>query len=265
MEKEKNSREKVIGNKYLNITKRVNGSYYLDGNTNFIVFIIVFIPIFLIALLVSRNFIFSLISTVFLYIITAIIIFVNDYFGKKMHAKIFKKQIFQDLMMNGFKKEEIGKYEGLTTEKNGRTIRVFYDWNKFAGGFLSFGDIVIDILYEPQIKQEHLKNAKSVKLTLKTMKSFTKIYDKSFWSEANRVIFALFKLQLYFNYYPWTSSKKIMQKINFGLKILDQHNLKPISIKNIKNSEFQIFEEEFYPNTQHINEYLEATNKKNNT
>ncbi len=182
-----------------------------------------------------------------------------------MHSKIFQKQIFQNLMVKGFRKEEIGKYEGLILEKNGRTIRVFYDWNKYAGGVLSFGDIVIDVFYEPQILLDDFEDANYVMLKLKKMKVLTNVYDKSFWSKSKRITFTLFNLQIYLNYYPWTSSEKIISKIEFGLKILEENNLKPFSINNIENPEFKILNDQnyFYPSMPHIWDYLEKTKKEN--
>ena len=152
-------------------------------------------------------------------------------------------------MLQGFKKENIGKYEGLIIDKDGRTIRVFYNWNKYAGGFLSFGDIVISIFFEPQILDNDINKFDIIKL-----KKLTKTYDKSFWLKNNRTIFTFCEMKLYHNYYPWSTSKKIEKKIEKGLQILDENRLEAFSINCIENTEYKSLQKlnAFNPNMQHI-------------
>ena len=95
----------------ITIKKMEKGRFFIGGNDEFIVFTFLFLIIFPIAYITLHNFVYSLISALIISFTLILTISINDYFGKKMHAKIFKKKIFQNLMMKGFRKEEIGKYE----------------------------------------------------------------------------------------------------------------------------------------------------------
>lgn len=231
-----------------------DGKYFFDGNIYFLTLILYFIIIFPFIYLATRNLTLSVIFLIIFWAVINVIVFVSAYFGKKMHSKIFEKEVFKNLLNKGFQKENIYKYEGLTKEIDGRTIRVFYNWNKTADGILSFGDIEIDIYFEPQIINDNIENIDELKL-----RNLTKQYDKTFWSKADRTIFAFDRLKLFFNYYPWTNSKKIEKRIESGLKILDENHLKPFSIRSINKPEHKILEERLYflPNMEVIWEHIE--------
>ncbi len=231
-----------------------DGKYFFDGNIYFLTLILFFITIFPFAYLATKDLILSFSILILFWIFINLIVFISDYFGKKMHSKIFEKKIFKNLIKIGFQKEKIFNYEGLTKEINGRTVRVFYNWNKTADGFLSFGDVEIDIYFEPQIIDDNVEKIDELKL-----RNLTKQYDNTFWSKNNRVIFAFDRLKLFFNYYPWTDSKKVENQIEFGLKILNENNLKPFSLHSIEKPEFKTLEERFYfhPNMEYIWKYIE--------
>ena len=128
---------------------------------------------------------------------------------------------------------------------------------------MSFGDIVIDIFYEPQLFNH--ENDKFEEKEILKLKNLTKKYDKSFWSKANRIMFTNCYLKLYSNYYPWTSSYKIEKKIEYGLKIINECNLNQLSIRENNNPEMKILKEkyDFYPNMQHLWDYVEDIEKEN--
>jgi len=243
-----------VENKIFTIKKLENGKYYIDLHKYLISFLISLILIFPVTYFIGKNLLFSLLSVIIFWIIITVIIDINDFFGKKAHHKIFEKKIFQNLLRKGYQIEKIDKYEGLINEKNGRTIRVFYNWNKFAEGPLSFGDIEINIFYEPQI----IENDYS-KINIEKLKPLNKKYDKTFWSKTKRTIFTYDSLKIFFNYYPWTKSEKIEQEITRGLHILSETDLKPFNLKNIQDKDLQQKEIEgfFYPNMQYIWEMQE--------
>lgn len=241
-------------NKLISFKKMTDGKYFFDGNIYFLSLVFFFIILFPFIYLGTRNLGLSIAVLFIFWIIINVIVLISDYFGKKMHSKIFEKKVFKNLIKKGFQKENIYKYEGLTKEINGRTIRVFYNWNKVAEGALSFGDIEIDIYFEPQLINDNIESIDELKL-----RNLTKLYDKTFWSKTNRTIFAFDRLKLFFNYYPWTNSTEIEEKIDFGLKILEENNLKPFSIKSINKPEHKILEERLYflPNMEYIWKHLE--------
>ncbi|MCB9202346.1 MAG: hypothetical protein H6604_04765 [Flavobacteriales bacterium] len=248
-------------NKFLTFKKLENGSYYIDMNKYLIYFLIPFFLIFPLLYFSTKDLLLTSIITFIFGFIIAIFVELNDYFGKKAHYKIFEKKIFQNLLKKGFQIEEINKYKGLFNQKYGRTIRVFYNWNKFAEGPLSFGDIEINIFYEPEIIDNDFE-----KINLKKLKLLNKKYDKSILkSKTKRTFFTYDSLKICFNYYPWTKSEKIENEISRGLKILDEENLKPFDLKNIQNKELKQKESEGYfrPNMQYIWEFHEKTATNN--
>lgn len=194
--------------KLLTIKKRENGSYFIDGNPTFLanlfIFFIIFIPFFL----SSKNFWFSLIISFLFNIIISMSIWINNSVGKKVHSKIFERKIFTELRQRGFQKESIDKYEGLIKTIEGRTVRVFYNWNKFAEGFLSFGDIEINIFYKPQLFENDIN-----KIDIDKLKRLNKKYDPFYTSKIKRYAFTFDRLKVSINYYPWTSSHKLKKRL----------------------------------------------------
>ena len=241
-------------NKIITIKKLENGKYFIDLHKYLISFLISLILIFPTTYFPSKNLLFSTLSVIIFWILISVIIDINDFFGKKAHYKIFEKKIFKNLLRNGFQIEKIDKYKGLITEKNGRTIRVFYNWNKTAEGPLSFGDIEINIFYEPQI----IENDYS-KINIENLKPLNKKYDKTLWSKMKRTMFTYDCLKICFNYYPWTKSEKIEQEISRGLQILSETDLKPFNLRNIQDKDLRQKEIDgfFYPNMQYIWELQE--------
>jgi len=120
---------KSVENKIITIKKLENGRYFIDLHKYLINFIISFIFIFPIIFFSSKNIILASICVIVFWIFISIIMEINDFVGKKVHDKIFNKNIFKDLLQKKFQIEKIGNYKGLLIEKNGRTIRIFYNWN----------------------------------------------------------------------------------------------------------------------------------------
>ncbi|TDX83338.1 hypothetical protein [Epilithonimonas xixisoli] len=245
-------------NKIITIKKLENGKYFIDLHKYLISFLISLILIFPATYFPSKNLLFSVLSVIIFWILIAVIIDINDFFGKKVHYKIFEKKIFNNLLRNGFQIDKIDKYKGLITEKNGRTIRVFYNWNKTAERPLSFGDIEINIFYEPQIIESDYS-----KINVEKLKPLNKKYDKTLWSKMKRTMFTYDCLKICFNYYPWTKSEKIEQEISRGLQILSETDLKPFNLRNIQDKDLRQKEIDgfFYPNMQYIWELQEKNSR----
>jgi len=244
-----------VENKIFTIKKLENGGYFIDLHKYIITFIVSFVLIFPVIYFSSKNLILSFICLIVFWIFISAIMGINDFFGKKVHHKILSRKIFADLKFSNFKNEKLWKYEGLIKTENGRTIRVFYNWNKIAEGFMSFGDIEIDIFFQPQIFNNVIDDLK--------IKDLNKKYDKTFWSKAKRTIFGFDRLKIFINYYPWTTSSKIENEIKRGLEILRDNNLEPFDIKNIKDKELINLEKDgyFLPNMEYIWEYIEKNKK----
>ena len=217
-------------NKIITIKKLENGRYYFDMHEYLISFIISLALIFPLTYLVSKSIIFSLFCTLLFSIFLLIILKLESFFGKKVHKKIFEKPIFHNLLKRNYKKEIIGDFNGLVSTKDGSTIRIFYNWNKLAQGILSFGDIDINILYEPPFRQDDDK-----KVDMKKLNLLTKKYDRNFLPITKRTLFTYSCLRICINYYPWTDSKKVENEVNRGLQILKENNMKLLDINSIKS------------------------------
>ena len=228
---------------------------FIDFHKYLLTFVISIIFVFPVIYFSTKNWTLTFICLLVFWIFITLLIELNDYIGKKMHHKIFEKKIFKNLRSGNFQKENIDKYEGLIKTENGRTIRVFYNWNKVAEGIGSFGDIEINLFFEPQIVNRFIDKQK--------IKQLNRKFDKSFWSKTKRTIFAFDRLKIFINYYPWTKSEKIEKEIERGIKILEQNKLNSFDIRNLKTNELLHFEQNgyFLPNMEYIWEYYE-TNKK---
>lgn len=239
--------------KLLTIKKRDNGSYFIDGNSTFIItlilFIIVFIPIFI----SSKNFWISFFLSSIFTVFVSIMVWISTSVGKKVHSKIFERKVFTELRQRGFQKENIDKYEGLNKTIEGRTVRVFYNWNKLAEGFLSFGDIEIDVFYKPQLFENDIN-----KIDKEKLKKLNKKYDGFFSSKTERHVFTFDRLKVFINYYPWTASDKIDKKIYKALDILKENGLEPFDLRKI-STEYINLEKDgcFYPSMEYIWENFE--------
>lgn len=186
-------------------------------------------------------------------IIISISIWISNSVGKKVHSKIFERKIFTELRQRGFHKESIDKYEGLIKTIEGRTVRVFYNWNKFSEGFLSFGDIEINIFYKPQLFENDIN-----KIDIDKLKRLNKKYDPFYTSKIKRYAFTFDRLKVSINYYPWTSSHKIEKEITKALNILKENSLEPFDIYKISFEYIDIEKDGgFYPNMEYIWENFE--------
>lgn len=244
-------------NSIITIKKLQNGRYFFDLHKYLISLVISFILVFPLVYIISKDLFFTFLSILFFWIFITVIIEINDYVGKKNHHNIFSRKIFQDLKFKNFQREKIDKYEGLIKTEKGRTIRVFYNWNKTAEGLLSFGDIEINIFYEPQFIENDFNQVNIKKLT-----ALNKKYDKTLGLRTRRIMFTLDCLKICLNYYPWTKSKRIEEEIARGLKIIDETDLQPFDLKNIRNKDLKQKEIDgcFYPDMQYVWEYIEKKN-----
>ena len=92
-------------NKLITLKKMTDGKYFFDGNIYFISLIFFFILLFPFMYLATKNLGLSIILLFIFWIIINLIVLISDYFGKKMHSKIFDKKVFKNLIKKGFQKE----------------------------------------------------------------------------------------------------------------------------------------------------------------
>lgn len=230
------------------------GIYFINKYSAFIINLILFLFFFIPIFISSKNFVISFIISSLITGVVLILIWISTSVGKKVHSKIFERSVFTELRQRGFQKENIDKYEGLIKTIEGRTVRVFYNWNKIAEGPMSFGDIEINVFYTPQLFEKDIN-----KIDIEKLKKLNKKYDKTFWSKTKRYGFSFDRLKVCFNYYPWTTSHKIDKEIYRALDILKENSLEIFNIHKIP-SEYLSLEKDgcFYPNMEYIWENFET-------
>lgn len=239
--------------KLLTIKKRENGSYFIDGNPTFIITIILFIITFIPIFISSKNLWISFILSSIFTAIVSIMVWISTSVGKKVHSKIFERKVFTELRQRGFQKENIDKYEGLIKTIEGKTVRVFYNWNKIAEGPLSFGDIEIDVFYKPKLFENDIN-----KIDKEKLKKLNKKYGGFFSSKTKRYVFTFDRLKVFINYYPWTTSHKIDKEIYKALDILKENGLESFDIRRISPQYINLEKDGcFYPSMEYIWENFE--------
>ncbi|MDF2553431.1 MAG: hypothetical protein K0R77_2706 [Chryseobacterium sp.] len=239
--------------KLLIIKKQEDGSYFIDGNATFIMIIIIFTITFIPIFISSKNFWTSFILSSIFTAFVSILVWISTSIGKKVHSKIFDRKVFTQLRQRGFQKESIDKYEGLIKTIEGRTVRVFYNWNKYAEGNFTFGDIEINLFYKPQLFDNDID-----KIDVEKLRKLNKKYDSFFSSKTKRYAFTFDKLKVAINYYPWTTSDKIDKEIFKALDILKENGLEIFDIRKIP-LEYSHLQKDgaFYPNMEYIWENFE--------
>ncbi len=207
--------------------------YKIDGNPYFIAGLIVFILNFVIIYFASKNllatFIFTVLSTT---IITAII-YLNDQVGKKKHTKIITSKLYQDLLKKGFEIEQVNEYVGLVGNYNGTAIRIYYDWNKVAEGWMSFGDIVLVAYYEPIVLK-----AEPDMLDADRLNHLNEKFKTNVWvGKRQTLVFLPCSLIREINYYPFTKATTIFTELDKMTSLINESNL--ISIEKEKLIDYQ--------------------------
>ena len=85
-------------NKLISFKKMTDGKYFFDGNIYFLSLVFFFIILFPFIYLGTRNLGLSIAVLIIFWIIINVIVLISDYFGKKMHSKIFEKKVFKNLI-----------------------------------------------------------------------------------------------------------------------------------------------------------------------
>ncbi|MFT6244807.1 MAG: hypothetical protein ACJA0U_001656 [Salibacteraceae bacterium] len=172
--------------------------------------------------------------------------------GKRKHQSIHNSILFKELKKSGFRTEKFGGYLGLTGNIDGRTIQIFYDWKKYAAGTFSFGDIVINIFYEPLIEKYN-----DFEVKIEVLHGLSDKYYKSRFHRSQQS-FDVDRMIVNINYYPRTSHKKVLRKIHESIKIIESENLAPFDIENLKGRFKKQKEEYFFlPNMRLVQEEIE--------
>jgi hypothetical protein len=226
--------------KLISFKKTGPKTYDLDGNPFFIAGLFIFLFFVLVTSLVTWSLFAGFIIAIALTVIIMPIVLISERLGKKKHLAIHKSRLFQELYNAGFKEEKFGEYLGLTRTDNGRTIRIYYDWNKLAESNFSNGDIVINVFYMPLTTKLDTDEIDSDRIT-----ELNKKFKISRWNVSKR-FFRADRVIVHFNYYRWTKLKKINDAIEKVIIILNQENLKPFDIKKISNEFHNYKKNEWY-------------------
>ena len=184
-------------------------------------------------------------------------IYIANLIGRRKQQSIINSTLFQEFVSAGYLKEEFGAYNGIIGRKSGYSIRIYYDWNKLARGFMSSGDIVMIIYFKPLVN-----NLVSLDIEIERVKNLKEEYASEFYY-GFRKFFGPDRLILCINYYPWTRSKRMKSKINKGLEILIKENIEPLDLTAVPTEliKHQI-NDGFLPRTELIIEYLEEKYKE---
>jgi hypothetical protein len=177
---------------------------------------------------------------------------IKDYFGKKKHISIHDSKLFKELKQLTFRDEIFGEYKGLISNENGRTIRIYYDWNKYAQGLLSSGDLVIHLFYEPLIEEHG-----GFEIQENVITALNKRHEVRYHSFHRRHLI-VDRMIININYYRWTKLKTVLTKIEKSIKIIETENLAPFDIENL-NGRFTKQNEErwFLPRTGLVDDEIE--------
>lgn len=212
--------------KLISIKKKGDKIYYLDGNSYFIAGLFMFLFVFGIGSIFTWSFYKGfMLALLAIFIIPAIMI--NDLIGKKKHKSILNSKFFRELYSDGFKREMFGEYHGVIKLYKNRTIRCYYDWSKYAKGFLSFGDIVLNIFYEPLVK-----DFEGFELNETRIKELNIKYEKN-KSYGSKRYFTFDRIVIHLNYYPWTKYHTINKKIKNSISLIDIEGLEPFDIEAV--------------------------------
>lgn len=212
--------------KLITIKKLEDGSWFLDGHKYVLSMLLAFLFFFLLISLLNWDVIVGFWISLGLILIITPIVIINDILGKKKHKSIHQSSLFSDLRLDGFEKESFGEYLGLIKIEKNRTIRIYYDWDKKAKGFLSFGDIVINIFYYPLIDFEKDKSIYEMKTKVKRIENLSKQYSSKKNSKT-KYFFSFDRIIIHTNYYPWSKYNQIRSVINDVFGIINREHLKP--------------------------------------
>lgn len=216
--------------KLISIKKTGHKNYTLDGNHYVVGGLIAFLLLFLLISLLAWSISVGLFWAGVLMVFIMPIVIVQERIGKKRHSTIHKSKLFRGLKETAFRSEIDGAYNGLIRNMDGRTLRIYYDWNKRAQGFLSFGDVVIELFYEPIIESYNDFEPK-----IKAIKALNKEhrigYGISDWQ-----YFAVDRMVIALNYYPWTKTKTVLDRVDRALRILEIERLSTFDIENLGNT-----------------------------
>ena len=206
----------------ISFKKIKENEYFLNGNPYFLVGILIFIISFGITLF-STDVISALIISIGITFIAVVGVIINDIIGKKKHKSIINSKVFKNLISLGYKVEKFGEYRGLLGTKNNRDIRIYYDWNKLAKGFLSFGDLIVCIYYEPLIINGNDANVK-----VDTIDELRKVNNVN-RDYTTKKFFGVDRVTLHINYHYWTKYSKIISEIETTIAQLNSLDLKPVN------------------------------------
>lgn len=213
---------------------------------------LVFAIVFLATYISSGDIKTALLLATFIGLISGVATTIWDNLGVKKHKRIHTSKLFRDLISKGFQSESFGEYYGLIKKIESGTVRIFYDWNKTLKGPLSFGDIIIDIYYEPL---DDPKDNASVNKVL--IKSLNKKYEYSGLNR--RRMFIYDRVLIHLNYYRWTKAEDVMQEIERAINTLHSEKIRQVDLEKLSPEQKKYYNEGgFMPHVDLVWKELES-------
>jgi len=216
----------------IQIKKTGKKTYKIDGNPYFITGLIAFILNFIVMILITKNLFTSSIFTIISTTVLTFIIYLIDQVGKKKHKKMINSKLYHELIKKGFEIEQVNEYTGLIGNYNNTAIRIYYDWNKVAEGWMSFGDIVLFAYYEPIADKTEPDMIDADRLNQLNEKFKTNVWV----NKRQTLTFFPCALLREINYYPFTKASTIITELDKMTILINESNL--VSIDKEKLAEY---------------------------
>jgi hypothetical protein len=216
----------------IRIRKTTEGTYAIEGNTYFIAGIAAFAVTFLLRLLFSWQIFPSLTSALILTLIVMPFVYLGDQIGKKKHRRIIESKLFGDLQQLNFQIENVQDYWALIGEYEDYCVRIYYNWNKRAEGFLSFGDIVLMVYHDPV-----LVKGSSAEIDFSKLEEMNLPVRGRFWTSRPRKNYIRFTpnyLLQHVNYYPFITTEQILRHLKALIQLAKENQLIPTSKEEVE-------------------------------
>ena len=169
-------------------------------------------------------------------------VYIKDKVGIMKHKAIIDTILFIHLLDRDFKLETKNNYYGLKGTYKKAVVRIYYDWNKQAESFFSFGDLAINIYYEP------IFNFALREPDFERLEELNKKFSFIKWVRKKRN-FNLFSTGYFIrqiNYSSKLSVDKVFNEIDLGLSEIFESGLTIIDKETFEKYETQ-FDEIYLP------------------
>jgi hypothetical protein len=163
-------------------------------------------------------------AAMFAIIFPAIIL--SEVLGRKKHHSIIESKAFRELILSGFRVEEINDYKGLTGAYKNYIFDIYYDWNTYVRKSSQRAFVFNVYFKSPDLPQEALDDF---------FVSLEKKYKPGMWSNRNYIFVWRDGFVCMRNGIPLfsPSAAKIKEQMNKVIEVLIAENLSPIDRKRL--------------------------------